>query len=188
MEQNNKKAWLYLLPAILFLGVFMVYPLVDVFIYSFEENYVSVSQTYTGVGLYNYEYVLKDPYFLQALKNTLLLVAITVPLSTGIDMVEATIDIALGNLPNIERKLHRASAIRFFNTPVGVITDISGLDDARKIEGVQEISIVKQVGDTVGDIGSSTDRVGFVIAQGETAENAVEACENAIKTLKITID
>ena len=87
MENNNKKAWLYLLPAILFLGVFMVYPLVDVFIYSFEENYVSVSQTYTGVGLYNYEYVLKDPYFLQALKNTLLLVAITVPLSTGIALL-----------------------------------------------------------------------------------------------------
>ena len=87
MKDNNLKAWLYLLPAILFLGVFMVYPLVDVFIYSFEEGYNSASQSYFGIGLYNYSYVLHDPYFLQALKNTFLLVIITVPLSTGIALL-----------------------------------------------------------------------------------------------------
>ena len=87
MEQNNKKAWLYLLPAMLFLGVFMVYPLIDVLIYSLEEGYNSASQTYFGVGLYNYAYVLHDPYFLQAVKNTFILVIITVPLSTGIALL-----------------------------------------------------------------------------------------------------
>lgn len=87
MENNSKKAWLYLLSAILFLGVFMVYPLIDVFIYSFEEGYNSASQTYFGIGGYNYSYVLHDPYFLQAVKNTLILVAITVPLSTGIALL-----------------------------------------------------------------------------------------------------
>ncbi len=87
MENQNRKGWLYLLPAMLFLGVFMVYPLVDVFIYSFEENFNSVSQSYTGVGLYNYLYVLHDPYFLQAVKNTFLLVIITVPLSTGLALL-----------------------------------------------------------------------------------------------------
>ena len=87
MEQKNAKGWLYLLPAIAFLGVFMVYPLVDVFVYSFEEGYNSASQTFFGVGLYNYSYVLHDPYFLQALKNTFLLVIITVPLSTGLALL-----------------------------------------------------------------------------------------------------
>ncbi len=87
MENRNAKAWLYLIPAILFLAVFMVYPLVDVFIYSFEEGYNSASQTYSGVGMYNYEYVLHDPYFLQAVKNTFILVIITVPLSTGIALL-----------------------------------------------------------------------------------------------------
>ena len=81
-KANNLKGWLYLLPAMLFLGFFMVYPLVDVFVYSFEEGYNSASQTFMGVGLYNYSYVLHDPYFLQALKNTFILVVITVPLST----------------------------------------------------------------------------------------------------------
>ena len=84
MEKNNLRAWLYLLPAILFLGVFLVYPLIDVFIYSFEEGYNTASQTYLGVGSYNYSYVLHDPYFLQAVKNTFVLVLITVPVSTGL--------------------------------------------------------------------------------------------------------
>ena len=87
MEQNNRKGWLYLLPAMAFLGVFMVYPLIDVLIYSVEEGYNFASQTYFGVGAYNYSYVLHDPYFLQAVKNTFLLVIVTVPLSTGIALL-----------------------------------------------------------------------------------------------------
>lgn len=84
---GSAKGWLYLLPAILFLAFFMVYPLIDVFVYSFEEGYNSASQTYLGVGSYNYSYVLHDPYFLQAVKNTFILVIITVPLSTLIALL-----------------------------------------------------------------------------------------------------
>ncbi len=87
MEKRNAKGWLYLLPAILFIGAFMIYPLIDVFVYSFEEGYNSASQTFFGVGGYNYSYVLHDPYFLQAVKNTFILVIITVPLSTGIALL-----------------------------------------------------------------------------------------------------
>ena len=87
MENKSYKAWLYLLPAILFLGVYLVYPLIDVFVYSFEEGYNYASQTFFGVGLYNYSYVLHDPYFLQAVQNTLILVLITVPLSTGLALL-----------------------------------------------------------------------------------------------------
>lgn len=87
MKKRNYKGWLYLLPAILFLGVFMVYPLIDVFIYSFEEGYNSASQTYYGTGLYNYSYVLHDTYFLQVVKNTFILVIITVPLSTLLSLL-----------------------------------------------------------------------------------------------------
>ena len=87
MDYKNNKAWLYLLPAIIFLGCFMVYPLIDVFGYSFEEGYNSASQTSFGLGGYNYSYVLHDPYFMQAVKNTFLLVVITVPLSTGLALL-----------------------------------------------------------------------------------------------------
>lgn len=87
MKHSDLKPWLYLLPAILFLGCFMVYPLIDVFVYSLEEGYNFASQTYFGVGTYNYSYVLHDPYFLQAVKNTFLLVVITVPVSTGLALL-----------------------------------------------------------------------------------------------------
>ena len=98
MEKKDLKGWLYLLPAMLFLGFFMVYPLIDVFIYSFEEGYNSASQTYYGVGLYNYSYVLRDPYFLQALKNTFILVAVTVPLSTCMALL---ISVALSSIKKL---------------------------------------------------------------------------------------
>ena len=87
MERNNYKGWLYLLPAMVFLGLFLVYPLIDVFVYSFEEGYNFTSQAAFGTGFYNYGKVLRDPYFLQALKNTFVLVLITVPLSTGIALL-----------------------------------------------------------------------------------------------------
>lgn len=87
MEKNNLKGWLYLLPAFLFLGTFMIYPLIDVFVYSFEEGYNFAAQSFYDVGSYNYSYVLHDPYFLQAVKNTVLLVIITVPLSTGLALL-----------------------------------------------------------------------------------------------------
>jgi len=98
MDKQDMKGWLYLLPAILFLGFFMVYPLIDVFIYSFEEGYNSASQTYYGVGMFNYSYVLHDPYFLQALKNTFILVIVTVPLSTCIALL---ISVALSSIRSL---------------------------------------------------------------------------------------
>ena len=87
MEKNQYKGWLYLLPAALFLAAFLVYPLVDVFVYSMEEGYNFASQTSFGVGTYNFSYVLHDPYFLQAVRNTFQMVIITVPLSTGIALI-----------------------------------------------------------------------------------------------------
>ena len=107
MDMKNNKGWLYLLPAILFLGIFMVYPLVDVFIYSFEEGYNSASQMYQGVGMYNYLYVLNDPYFLQALQNTFILVIITVPVSTGLALL---ISVGLNSI----QKLREAFQTIFF--------------------------------------------------------------------------
>ena len=99
MKRKNFKAWLYMLPALAFLGVFLVYPLIDVFIYSLEEGYNSASQTFFGVGLYNFGYVLRDPYFLQALKNTFILVMITVPLSTGLALL---ISLALSSIKKLK--------------------------------------------------------------------------------------
>lgn len=110
-----------------------------------------------------------------------------VPLSTGIDMVKNTIEIACGIKTDIEPKFAKGSAIRYFKTEKGVIKNITGIEEVKSISGVKEVSFVKNIGDRVGNIDSSVDRVGFVIAQGNTADEAEKICERAISLIKIEI-
>ncbi len=105
-RENNMKAWLYLLPALLFLGVFMIYPLIDVCFYSLEESYAA-DGTVASIGLGNFRYVLSEKTFIQALRNTFILVIITVPVSTGLSLL-----IALG-LSSV-KKVQKAFQTIFF--------------------------------------------------------------------------
>lgn len=111
-----------------------------------------------------------------------------VPLSTGIDMVGSTIKVAMGEQPDIEPTLHCGSAIRYFEVPFGTIKAIEGVEEARKIPGVKQITFTKEVGEESTPIHCSNDRIGFVIAQGLTAEDAVKVCEEAMESITITID
>lgn len=111
-----------------------------------------------------------------------------VPLSTGVDMVECCIKIALGEKPDLERKCELGSAIRYFKTEKGIITNIIGIEDAKKLYGVMQVSIVHGIGEKVSEIKNSIDRIGFVIAQGENAVNAVEICEDALRKIKFEVE
>ena len=111
-----------------------------------------------------------------------------VPLSTGIDMVALTIRLACGEYVDLEQKIYKGSAIRYFKTQAGLIKEIKGLEVARKIAGVKEISVVHCVGEQAVEIGSSVDRVGFVIAQADTAMEAVKICERALSEIKVVIE
>ncbi len=111
-----------------------------------------------------------------------------VPLSTGIDMVGSTIKLACGEKIDIEPKYCKGAAIRYFSTESGMIKAINGVEKAQTICGVQEISFVHQVGEKVGEIESSTDRVGFVIAQAAGAEEAITVCEKAMSAISIEIE
>ena len=108
-----------------------------------------------------------------------------VPLSTGIDMIRATIDMACGKEPDITPKWSKGAAIRYFRTESGVLASVEGTEEALAIPGVKEISFVKKPGEHVGEIGSSGDRIGFVIAQADTAAEAVKICERAMQTVMI---
>ena len=110
-----------------------------------------------------------------------------VPLSTGIDMVKATIDVALGNQPDIEPSLHCASAIRYIAASEGVIKSISGVEEAKQLPGVKEVIMTKAVGEMSTPIHCSNDRIGSVIVQAATAEEAVHICEKALKQITIEI-
>lgn len=111
-----------------------------------------------------------------------------VPLSTGIDMVESTIKVALGEGPDITPTLNCGSAIRYFEAPLGTIKAIEGIEDAEKIAGVKQVTFTKEVGEQSTPIECSNDRIGFVIAQGDTAQDAVSACEKAMKMIRIVIE
>lgn len=110
-----------------------------------------------------------------------------VPLSTGIDMVKASIQIALGEKPDIMPKFYKGAAIRYFKEQYGVIQSIDGVEAAEKMDGIQEVILTKSVGDIVGEIGSSIDRMGAVIAQSETVEMAVKSCEDAIDRIDVIL-
>ena len=111
-----------------------------------------------------------------------------VPLSTGIDMVKATINVALGEEPDITPTLHCGSAIRYFEVPFGTIKSIEGVEEAEKMPGVKQITFTKAVGEESTPIECSNDRIGFVIAQGATAVEAAKNCEEAMKRIKIVIN
>lgn len=108
-----------------------------------------------------------------------------VPLSTGVNMVEACIKIALGEKCDIVPKFNKGSAIRYFKQSEGTIKEIKGIKDAQNIEGVKQISIVHDIGEKIGDIKSSSDRVGFIIAQANEVKNAIRICEMVKDNIKI---
>ena len=109
-----------------------------------------------------------------------------VPLSTGVDMIKATIDICLGQAPDLTPKWNRGAAIRYLEVPCGFIQSIENVDAAKAVPGVQEIAFTAKVGDYAGGIYSSADRIGFVIADGNDAETAEQASVEGIKTLIVT--
>ena len=111
-----------------------------------------------------------------------------VPLSTGINIVECCIKIALGEKPDIKPKWNKGSAIRYFNQHAGIIKSIDGIEEAKNIKGVQQISIVHGVGEEITEVTSSGARMGFVIAQDKDVESAINDCESALKTIDVTIN
>ena len=111
-----------------------------------------------------------------------------VPLSTGIDMIKATIDICLGDVPDLEYKFHKGSAIRYLRQSHGTIQKIEGVETAKSYEGVKQVTFVKEIGDSVKNINSSVDRIGYVIAQAESAVQAVNCCEMAINSISVLVE
>lgn len=88
---NKTEPWLYLLPFIVFLIIFTLYPVINVFVLSFKKNYSYLLGQYDGWSLENYKAVLTDAKFRQALINTTLYVLFVVPVSTIISILLANL-------------------------------------------------------------------------------------------------
>ncbi len=128
-----------------------------------------------------------------------------VPLSTGIDMVGASVLLATGEMPDLTPRRNRGAAIHFIsvgNEPAsgalavseqqgaereGVIARITVADTLYEQEGVEEISLYKKPGDTVQGTRSSNDRLGHVITTGETPEQAMELGKRVLAQISVEI-
>lgn len=86
--ENSPRAWAYLLPALVFILIFNVYPLIRTFLMALESNSILNPEF---VGLDNFVFVLKDKTFHRALKNTFIYAITVVPLSIIISMLIALI-------------------------------------------------------------------------------------------------
>ena len=85
LRKNNYKGYLYLLPALIILSIFIFYPIINTFIGSFDETKASGYQ----FGISTYQYLFKDGRFIQSLINTLIYALIVPILSVGISLILA---------------------------------------------------------------------------------------------------
>lgn len=108
-------------------------------------------------------------------------------LSTGVDMVESCIKIALGEKPDIRIKYDKASAIRYFDQSHGRIKSIRGVEEASKLPGIIQISIIHGKDHIINGIKSSSDRVGFVIGQADDCKGAISTVIKALSLIKIDL-
>lgn len=110
-----------------------------------------------------------------------------VPYSTGVNMVEASINIAIGEEIDIKKKFDLASAIIYKKCDLGKIIEITGISEATKVAGIKDIKIIHGVGDYSAVIKNSNDRVGYAISQHDTVKQAINSCETALKKIEIKV-
>lgn len=111
-----------------------------------------------------------------------------VPLSTGINLIETSIELALGYSPNIKKKFNKVVSIRYLKCTTGKITSITGAKDVCNIRGVKEFKLLKNIGDTVPELQNSNARIGYVICTGESIDDVNNQCDKAVSTIKIMVE
>ena len=84
--RSNVQPWLFMAPALLLLGVYLVYPLVETFRLSFFD---AVGETF--VGLANYVWVFKDENFFITIRNNFLWLLVVPAVSTALGLIVAVL-------------------------------------------------------------------------------------------------
>lgn len=110
-----------------------------------------------------------------------------VKLSCGVNLAEVAIQLALGINPQIEQKWKRAALIRYILPKQGTLIAMRGFDEAKQIPGVRRVEFNLSSGQTIPPLLSSSNRVGYVIAEGENIDEANEAALNAVRQIEFEI-
>ncbi|MCM0646901.1 sugar ABC transporter permease [Clostridium swellfunianum] len=91
MKLRNTKGYLYLLPSLIITTLFQIYPVAKMLAMSFYTKFDYIRDIVYKRGFDNFTYVLTDSDFYMALKNTVLYVLISVPLSIGLALFIAVL-------------------------------------------------------------------------------------------------
>ncbi len=82
-------AYLYLLPALILMAAFIVYPTVNTILTSFKYNYRFLTGEFLRFGIDHYREIVQDPVFLRACRNTLFMGFVCVPCSMLLSLAVA---------------------------------------------------------------------------------------------------
>ena len=109
-------------------------------------------------------------------------------LSSGIDMVAATIDVVLGVVPNLQpTEAKRGVCIRYFTPKPGRLKEITGTD-IFKTPHVYDANIYHEVGDEIPEVKSSLDRSGHVIVTDNNVVSAIKRAEEIVKSVEFVTE
>lgn len=112
-----------------------------------------------------------------------------VPLSVGVDMLGAVVQIACGDDIDITPTLNKASSVRYFmKQRVGTIRQIVGVEEAWKVRGVKDVGILKGIGEKAVELRGSSDRLAYVITQADTPEEAIQYAEEALEKIDFIVE
>ena len=106
-----------------------------------------------------------------------------VPLSTGVDLVDASVRLAAGEDPDLSIKWQRAAAIHFIQSRRGKLKRLEAGEEILRMDGVEEAVLYKKAGDTTDGTKSSNDRLGHIITVGRTPEEAMDAGRKALERI-----
>ncbi len=117
--------------------------------------------------------------------------AYTYPLSTGVNLNKLAILLALGEIPDEEElipRFQKVSIERAILAPPGKLISISGLEEAKKIKGVNEIFFYSKVGDIISEPTNNIEKSGHVIITADTLEEAEKIFQQVKNTIQIETD
>jgi biotin carboxylase len=112
-----------------------------------------------------------------------------IPLNTGVDFIGAAIKVALGE-PVTAQELtpkHSTPVIqRYAFAAAGQVVSVEGVDEARKIAGVNDVIVTAKAGDVIPAIGDKQPSAAIVLASGSSRHDALRAANDALACIKIT--
>jgi cysteine synthase A len=109
-------------------------------------------------------------------------------LATGIDLLEQQLRAAIGLPVNLEPTRSRHAAIRFLLPPVdGTLRDVTGMETAARVPGIERAVLTGEPGRHARAARDAYDRLGYVVAVGDSPSRVQGALSEALDQIKIVV-